>query len=248
MTVISNRVVFPIAVLLAAFASARAVAQPAGKGADKATKAAEKAEAKAEKAEAKADKADAKAAKAEAKADKAEAKAEAKADKADAKASKGEAEHGHAPGEPSGHGAHGHGRGGVFALGDDFGHGRVKKAELEARLAAIRENMGERRQAHLAELKNRWGAALTHPSCREELRHHARRQAFLARAAFVAQTEVTKDKEKLVERIEKLMAKEEERHARAMERLKSMPGAAGMGPPPSTPPTTAASATKAGEK
>jgi hypothetical protein len=61
---------------------------------------------------------------------------------------------------------------------------------------------------------------------REELRHHARREAFLTRALFIAQTEPVKNKEKIIARIEKLIEREDERHAKAMERLKANPNAA----------------------
>jgi hypothetical protein len=111
--------------------------------------------------------------------------------------------------------------------------------------------MNERRKEHREGLKKRWGATLAHPACRDELRHHARREAFLSRALFLAQTEVApKDKDKLVERIQKLVEKENERHARAMERLKSAPPGASAAAPAAAPtaaPAPAAPA-KAGEK
>jgi hypothetical protein len=114
---------------------------------------------------------------------------------------------------------------GFGMLRDDYKAGKVTKAELRDRLAKLHESSGERRQEHRKALRDHWGSTLSHPACREELRHHGRRSAFLNRALLLAQTDATvKDKEKLIERIEKLFEKEDERHARAMERLKSMPG------------------------
>jgi hypothetical protein len=249
-----------VGVLIAAFATVPAQAQPAdppGKSAEKSAKAAENAENKAAKAEAKAE---AKAARADTKAEKAEERADRKADdkpgKADEKGEHGRP--GHMPGtDPQpGHGADRHSHRGYRALGHDFREGKVTKAELKDRIAAMRANTNERRKEHREGLKKRWGATLAHPACREELRHHARREAFLSRAQFLAQTEVAKDKDKLLERIQKLIDKEEERHAKAMERLKSMPAtaaptaAAPEAAPAKTPlptPTPAAPA-KAGEK
>jgi hypothetical protein len=113
---------------------------------------------------------------------------------------------------------------GFRALGVDFQHGAVKKEELQDRIKAMQAARLERKKEHREELRARWGPALLHPSIREELRHHARREAFLSRMMFVAETEVTgKKKEALIARIEKLIDKENARHERAMERLKSNP-------------------------
>jgi hypothetical protein len=113
---------------------------------------------------------------------------------------------------------------GFRALGIDFQHGVVKKEELQDRIKAMHAARLERKKEHRAELRARWGPALNFPSIREELRHHARREAFLSRMMFVAETEVTgKKKEAMIARIEKLIDKENERHERAMQRLKSNP-------------------------
>jgi len=143
----------------------------------------------------------------------------------------------------------GHGHGALHALIEDLKHGKVKKAELKDHLAKLRENMAERRKHHQGELKARWGATLAMPAVREELQHHARRMARLNRAMLLAQTELTKDKDKVVERIDKLIDKEQERHERAMERFKSMPTtpAASAGPAASAAPAVSA-AVKAGDK
>jgi hypothetical protein len=138
-----------------------------------------------------------------------------------------------AAGEKAG-GPHGKGRA-MRALLDDLKAGKIKKGELKEHLGKLRGNMAERRAQHQSELKARWGAALAMPSARQELEHHARRMARLNRALLLAETEVTKDKDKLVERIQKLIDKEQERHERAMARVKSMPStpAASAAPAPS---------------
>jgi hypothetical protein len=244
----SNRVISSAAALIAVFFAASSSAQPPspppGTSAQKPLKG--------DNAAAKAAKADGKATPAEAKPEKSDSKENApgaeKKPHHHADPSKGDGEHGRGP-MP---GAHPYERGGFRRLGEDFRQGRVKKAELKERLAAMHETKKDRRRDHQKALERRWGATLAHPACREELRHHARREAFLGRALFLAQTEVTKDKEKVVERIEKLIAKEDERHARAMERLKSMPPRTGPSAMPSAMPsalpTPAGSAAKAGER
>jgi hypothetical protein len=146
-----------------------------------------------------------------------------------------------------------HGKGHGSALREllhDLKQGKLKKEELKDHLAKLRDNMNERRKHHQSELKARYGATLAMPPVREELQHHARRMARLNRAMLVAQTEVTKDKDKLVERIEKLIDKEQERHDRAMERFKSMPNtpAASAGPAASAAPGAAAPAVSAAAK
>jgi colicin import membrane protein len=233
-----------LGVLVAAFVAIPAAADPPGSPgkSDKAEKAAAKAEMKAAKADEKADKkaakADEKAAKADEKADKKAAKDEEKSDERAENKDEKEHEHGMGP-----DGARGHGHGGFRALSHEFAKGSITKAELKDRVATMRKDRNERRHEHRVDLKSRWGATLANPACREELRHHARREAFLDRALFVAQTEVTtKDKDKLVERIQKLIDKEEERHTKAMERLKSMPAPAPTAATPAAPAAPAAPA------
>jgi hypothetical protein len=230
--------------VLAFFAAAPAFAQPPGaspgKAEAKAEKATEKAEVKAAKAD---DKAVAKAAKADDKAQKPEAKegkAEGKSDKAEGRGPHDHDHHGGPGAGPSGapSGArppHAHAHRGFRGLGFEFSHGKMTKPELEKRIAEMRANKVERRKEHREGLRHRWGVALMHPAVREELRHHARREAFLSRALFLAQTQAApKDKDKLIARIEKLIEKEDARHDRAMERLKSMP------PPPASAASAAA--------
>ncbi len=198
---------------------------------------AEKAEAKAQKAEAKAEKAEVKAEKAEAKAEKAEAKAEAKAGRAEAKAesraeraAKAEDEDdGKARAERAGHPGmgrgHAHGRSAVRALHEEIARGKIDKAEMKERLAELRSSMKERQREHKKALAQRYVGVIERPNVREELRRHARRAALLNRALLVAQTELDAKKgAKTVERIEKLLEKEDARHEKAMLRFETEAG------------------------
>jgi hypothetical protein len=196
----------------------KAGARPAAK--------AEKAEAKSEKVEAKAEKAvakaEAKADKAEARAEKAEARAESKSERA-ARAEGGDKERGHEPGKHAKvGGGHAHGRSAMRELHAEFAQGRLDKAELKERLAELRASVKERQKEHRQSVAERYGKALERPAVREELKHHARRSAFLNRALLVAQTELDpKDEGKTTDRIEKLIEKENARHERAMQRFET---------------------------
>lgn len=183
---------------------------------------AEKAAAKAEKAAAKAE---AKAEKADAKAEKAEARAEAKAERA-ASAEDGAKQRGDEPGKHSGMGhGHAHGRSAMRALHAELAHGRLDKAELKERLAEIRASVKARQKEHKQSVAQRYGTVIERPAVREELRHHARRSAFLNRALLVAQTELdAKASAKTADRIEKLIEKENARHERAMQRFETEGG------------------------
>ena len=115
--------------------------------------------------------------------------------------------------------SHPHYASGYLAIGEDFYEGRSSKTELAARVAEMHRNRSARRKDHLDGLKDRWGArVLNHPNCREELRIHARRQAYLARALFLAHTDPSvKERPRLVERVQEIIDKEELRHSKAME-------------------------------
>jgi hypothetical protein len=130
--------------------------------------------------------------------------------------------------------------------------GKLKKDELKAKLAKLQDTSAERAQEHRRELGERWGRALTSPAVHEELKHHARRVAFLNRALVLAQSE-EKDQAKRTERITKLLDKENERHERAMERFKgsAAPAASGLGASvaasaAATPPAASAEGSKGG--
>jgi hypothetical protein len=158
----------------------------------------------------------------------------------------GKPDEGDKPGDgakpPGGPGGRFHGA--MHQLREDLKAGKLKKEELKDKLAKLRESVGERGKEHRQALGKRWGSALALPAAREELKHHARRMAFLERAMVLAQTEAKdKEKDKLIERITKLIDKEEERHERAMERFKSMPtapGASASAAPAAAPPAGSA--------
>jgi len=233
-----------LGVLLSAF-----IAMPASAGDDKpepAKPAAKAAEAKAKAAEARSERAADRAEKAEERAEKAEDRAE--------KAAEGAEKRAEAVGGPRGRFMSG-----LAKLRAELREGKLKPAEVKERLAKLKDDAKDRRKAHREALKEKWGDTLAKPNVREELRHHARRMAFLNRALIVAETEKKgADKDKLVARIEKLIEKENERHDKAMERIKSgptTPAAANPTPGASAAPaaTTAAPAApapaeKAGEK
>jgi hypothetical protein len=140
------------------------------------------------------------------------------------------------------------GRHGMRGLLDELKSGKLKKEDVKARLDTLRESRGERQKEHREALKQRWGTALSAPSAREELEHHARRSARLERALVLVETEVGKDRDKLRERVQKLIEKENARHERAMERIKNQPSAPAPSASAAAPAAPAASAEKAGEK
>lgn len=134
-----------------------------------------------------------------------------------------------------------HGAGnGMRGLLGELKAGKLKKGDVKERLAKLSEKREERTREHREQLKQRFGSALGMPAAREELEHHARRTARLDRALLLCETETVKDKDKLKERIQKLIDKENARHEQAMARLKSMPttpaasGAAAAPPMPAT--------------
>lgn len=99
--------------------------------------------------------------------------------------------------------------------------GKLSKAELKEKLDKLRGTEAERSREHKQELARRWGATVSRPAVTEELRHHARRIAFLNRAMLLAATENVQNKDKVTERISKLIDLENQRHDKAMQRLKT---------------------------
>jgi len=87
-----------------------------------------------------------------------------------------------------------------------------------------REKRQERRRAHVEDLRKRWGDSLVHPALRAELKVHARR---IARLNHMRRLAEKAEKPKVVERIDKLIEKENARHQKHMDTLKSQ--AAGEG-------------------
>jgi hypothetical protein len=135
-------------------------------------------------------------------------------------------------------GPHGR-RSAMRALREGIKDGSIKKDELKARLAQLRETEQQRRKEHQQMVKQRWGKALALGSAKEELRLHAKRSAMLDRALVVAQTEAKPtDQAKLAQRIEMLIDKENARHERTMMRLSSMGSAPSGANAPADSPTT----------
>ncbi len=137
-------------------------------------------------------------------------------------------------GGPPGHGPY---RNAVRELFQDLKAGKITKDELKQKLTQLHQTTGERKKEHREELGKRWGNVLAKPPARDELKVHARRMAFLNRALVLAQSDTKPDKEKTIERITKLIDKENARHEQAMTRIQSQPA-----PTASAQPTTAASA------
>jgi len=114
------------------------------------------------------------------------------------------------------------------ALREGIKDGSVKKEDIKDRLEKLRESQDERKRRHQQLVHQRWGASVLATSqAKDELREHARRSALLDRALLLAQTETKlADRNKVIERIEKLIEREDARHERTMTQMKSSPGSA----------------------
>lgn len=84
------------------------------------------------------------------------------------------------------------------------------------------EKRQERRQARREELKKLWGDLVDKPVVRAELRVHGRRLARLNRVRFLAEAN---GKTAAVERADKAIKRENERHQKRMDALKAKGGA-----------------------
>jgi hypothetical protein len=120
-------------------------------------------------------------------------------------------------------------------------HHNFKSETIKKRLAELMETHKARREARLAALRAKYSAGeLGMPALMMELRHHARRMAFLNRARLIAENELEEPKRaKVLARIDKLIEKENERHERHVTRLKNpgaAPSASAAAPPGSGPP------------
>lgn len=118
---------------------------------------------------------------------------------------------------------------------EELKSGKLKKEDIKARVKELQDARQERAKEHREELKTKYGALLATPAAKEELEHHARRIAKLERAQLLADTEIKKDKDKIKERITKLITLENERHEKAMAKLKAGPAAAPVAVSPPTP-------------
>ncbi|HYQ04463.1 MAG TPA: hypothetical protein VER96_37575 [Polyangiaceae bacterium] len=111
-------------------------------------------------------------------------------------------------------------------LYQDLKDGKIKKEDLKAKVAQLQETRTERRKEHREDVGKRWGSTLAKPSARDELKLHARRMAMLNRALVLAQEDTKPDKDKTIDRISKLIDKENARHEKAMTHIQSEPAAA----------------------
>jgi len=104
---------------------------------------------------------------------------------------------------------------------------------MKMRLSELAATHKQRREARLAMMRTRYNAGqLGNQALLMELRHHARRMAYLRRAQLIAENEVEPPKRApLLARIEKLIAKENARHERHVKRMTDAgpgPSASGM--------------------
>jgi hypothetical protein len=106
---------------------------------------------------------------------------------------------------------------------------------LRKKIEELRATHRERRSARVAELRSKYGAMhLRSRPLTMELRHHARRTAYLNRARLIAENEIDEPKRaKVLARIDELVEKENARHERHVARLT---GDAGPSPSGSAPP------------
>lgn len=117
-------------------------------------------------------------------------------------------------------------------LAEQFRKHRPNHDEATRAITEARATSRARREAHIAELKERYPRhALASREGLGELRAHARRMAFLNRAKVVATTELDEPKRTTtLARIDKLLAAEQTRHQKRMEALRT-PAAAPSGAP-----------------
>jgi hypothetical protein len=117
--------------------------------------------------------------------------------------------------------------------------------DLKERLAKWHASREERQREHRRSLFSRWGARAHQPSSVAELRLHAQREARLTRLEEVAGTERSgEERQRLLDKLDKLREREKERHERAMQRLAlATPGASAA---PSAAAPSAAPATSGG--
>jgi hypothetical protein len=94
--------------------------------------------------------------------------------------------------------------------------------ELARRWRAFAESRHERRERHRAALVRELGQRLSDPQIKAELKLHSTRVAELSRMRFLAENSRTgRAREQLLERIEKLSARETSRHKGRMASLLS---------------------------
>lgn len=113
-------------------------------------------------------------------------------------------------------------------------------AELKDSIEKWKATRGERQGERRRWLQTHWGPHAHAPDAVTELRLHAARMAKLARLEQLAETERSGDaRQRLLDKIEKLRERENQRHERAMQRLTQ------ASPVPSAAPTPSAAAAPA---
>jgi hypothetical protein len=98
---------------------------------------------------------------------------------------------------------------------------KENRDEHKERRDLRRETRKERREARREEIKKRWGDLALRTDARAELQLHARRMARLYRIRALAEEAGKTD---VVERANKLIAREQARHERAMEAIRAKGG------------------------
>jgi chromosome segregation ATPase len=93
---------------------------------------------------------------------------------------------------------------------------KEEKKELSEALSKLRETRAERRKELRAELRQKYGANLQNAAIREELRTHASRIARLNQIKRIADAE---EKDKIEDRAEKLIERENTRHEKQIAKL-----------------------------
>jgi hypothetical protein len=96
------------------------------------------------------------------------------------------------------------------------------RKDLNDAVAKLRETRIERRKTERASLKEKYGVELLQrPAVREELRTHAERMARLHQIKRVADDMKNAKKDKIPDRVDKLIERENARHDRAMSALQN---------------------------
>lgn len=107
----------------------------------------------------------------------------------------------------------------------DEAHAKMGHGKAHGQLMKLRNTREARKKARIAQLKAKWGKdLLVHPAVRAEMKVHGWRMARLNRMKALAQESDKENKDKLVERIDKLIEKEMARHAKHMGVLKEHGG------------------------
>jgi hypothetical protein len=154
---------------------------------------------------------------------------------------------GFAPGRPAPSGS-GPPRSWQAEVAEQFRKHRPNQEESRMAIASARATAHARRDAHIADLRQRYGAgALANREVLGELRAHARRMAFLNRAKVVATTELDEPKRTTtLTRIDKLIAAEQARHQKRLEAARARAATAPSAAPSAAPVPSGSAAPQGG--